>query len=169
MGPQSDPRQRQGAVGIISIPQEPLCYYPSDNKSVTGIITQTWNNLNDTLIENTNNSSDSNQPVNVEMSQTLPFFICSASSADCCCMLHCCTPLQFIPTWNLHISLSMRMISFFLAGEFYSLKCKHCILSSTGLKSKLESARVSRDSRQMNNNKTIPGSLGRDAWGEHSF
>lgn len=52
------------------------------------------------------------------------------------------------------------MISFFRAEEFYSLKRKRCILSSVGLKSKLESGRVSsselRDARQMNNNKTIP-------------
>ena len=121
-GPQSDDRQRLGAVGSFRVHKS---YY-----AITRQITK-CNRHNNSDREQLrrhadwkhNNSSDSNQPVNVEMSQTLFFSvicsaICAALHAACCIAAHLCS----LPTWNLHISLSMWMISFFLTTEFYSLR-----------------------------------------------
>ena len=146
MGPQSDDRQRLGAVGSFRVHKS---YY-----AITRQITK-CNRHNNSDREQLrrhadwkhNNSSDSNQPVNVEMSQTL-FFFChlfrELCSAACCIAAHLCS----LPTWNLHISLSMWMISFFLTTEFYSLRRKRRILSSAGLESKLESGQREQRAKQ---------------------
>ena len=87
-GPQSDARQRLGAVGSFRVHKS---YY-----AITRQITK-CNRHNNSDREQLrrhadwkhNNSSDSNQPVNVEMSQTLFFsVICSASCAVSAAELH---------------------------------------------------------------------------------
>ena len=139
-GPQSDARQRLGAVGSFRVHKS---YY-----AITRQITK-CNRHNNSDREQLrrhadwkhNNSSDSNQPVNVEMSQTLFFsVICSAKCAVLqSCMLHCCTPLQFTNMKSAHIIEHVNDFLFshnrILLLETY----KRRILSSAGLESKLES------------------------------